>query len=148
MFLSIVLGSQIIVAKRYNEYILDFLVTFVFLISIYNFFFYRKILPQNLKKYSKKIFPNSRFAKGNIKLDFFTDYFTEVSHDGEVILNYNDITQKKENCKLLVLLTNKQHIVIINKSNLNPDILNFIDSKLAFLNTSKPSDNLNLLNQK
>ena len=130
IIMSVVLAAQIIMSKRYNEYILDFLILFVFCMGIYTFMFYKKIFPKHLEKYSDKAFLITKFSKGDITLRFFKDYLIELSYNGEEKINYNLITQKHENDKLLVFLGDNKQMVIIKKQDIREDLLQFIKKEI------------------
>lgn len=126
---SILLGIQTIIFNRYDQYLLDFLIIFVFFMGIYDIIFYMKIFPSKLRKNALKMYKTTRFFNGDIILKFFDDYIIETSNNGDVNISWSSLEKLEENNKLIVLSFDNKHIVVINKNVVNQNLEDFIRSK-------------------
>lgn len=130
LIVSILLGVQTVIFNKYNQYILDLLIVFVFFIGIYDILFYKKIFPKSLKKNAIKVYQTTRFAKGCITLKLFDKHLVETSCEGDVDMLFSTVDAKYENDKLLVLFFNNRRTVIINKNSVSDDFLDFLKGKV------------------
>lgn len=133
--MSIFLVTQTYLLKRYDQYILDFLIGFIFITGVFDIIFYKYILPKNLDKQSIKSYDLTRFSTGSIVLNFFEDYIIENSKEGEKIFEFDSISEKFENNDSLVFITDKKELIIIDKSKVSDELLYYINGKLKIINS-------------
>lgn len=134
IIMSIFLATQTYLLKKYDQYILDFLIGFIFITGVFDITFYKYILPKNLDKQSIKSYDLTRFSKGSITLNFFEDYIIENSKEGEKVFEFNSISEKFENNDFLVFITDKKDLIIIDKSKISSELLKYITDKLKTIN--------------